>query len=183
MWMRLPSQPITRAARSLQTARRLGCDAETVAVIERDGLELSVGRSRRTVPPRLHRLLEGRDAGSCRFPGCDRRRYLEAHHRQHWAHGGETRLDNLVLLCFHHHRLVHEGGYTIEGDAAGELRFRNRHGVLCPSVSRAPPGSVEELLAENHRLRLVIDERTNRNGYGDRLDLELAFLAIEHALS
>jgi hypothetical protein len=165
-----------------ETARRLGCDAETVALLERDGLPLSVGRARRTVPPRLRRALEARDRNCCRFPGCERRRLLDAHHRRHWARGGETSLENLVLLCFHHHRLVHEGGYTIEDDGAGGLRFRNRHGVLCPSVPRSPPGDVDELVAQNTRLGLTIGPGTNRNGDGDPLDLELAVAAVGQAL-
>ncbi|HWQ22895.1 MAG TPA: DUF222 domain-containing protein, partial [Gaiellaceae bacterium] len=124
---------------SPETARRLGCDARLVARVERDGRLLSVGRRRRAVPPRLRRLLDERDGSTCRFPGCERRRHLHAHHLRHWAQGGETSLRNLILLCFHHHRLVHEGGYTIEEGARGELRFRNRYGVLCPGVSRPPP--------------------------------------------
>ena len=164
---------------SPETARRLGCDAEVVAQVERDGLPLSAGRRRRTVPPALRRLLEARDDHTCCFPGCERRRHLQAHHRRHWVHGGETSLGNLVLLCFHHHRLVHEGGYTIEDDRAGGLRFRNRHGLVCRTQpSRPPPGSVDEALAGNHRLGLTVGPRTNHNGDGGRLDLELAVLAI-----
>jgi hypothetical protein len=84
-----------------------------------------------------------------------------------------------VLLCLHHHRLVHEGGYTIETDPAVGLRFRNRYGVVCPTLPpRPPPGSADELLANNHRLGLRIGPRTNRNGDGDPLDLELAVSAI-----
>lgn len=162
-----------------ETARRLGCDAEVVAQVERDGLPLSVGRKRRTVPPALRRLLEARDGESCCFPGCERRRHLQAHHRHHWAHGGETSLDNLVLLCFHHHRLVHEGGYTVEDDGAGELRFRNRHGLLHANAPpRPPPGSAAELVSTNGRRGLRIGPQTNRNGGGDRLDLGLAVSAI-----
>jgi hypothetical protein len=167
-----------------ETARRLGCDADTVTTIERDGLPVSVGRTRRTVPPRLRRALEARDEGACCWPGCENRRHLDAHHRVHWAHGGETSLENLVLLCWHHHRLVHEGGYSIEDDAAGGLRFRNRHGVVCPSVPpRAPPGSVDELVAQHARLGLAIDATTSRNGYGDPLELGLAVDAISHAVA
>jgi hypothetical protein len=165
---------------SCETARRLGCDAETVAQVERDGISLSVGRARRSVPPRLRRALEARDDGSCRWPGCENRRHLDAHHRTHWARGGETSLENLVLLCWHHHRLVHEGGYTIEDDPAGGLRFRNRHGALCPGVSRPPPGSAEALVQENARRGLAIDDQTLRAGGCDPLDLGLAVAAIEH---
>jgi hypothetical protein len=164
-----------------ETVRRLGCDAEIVALVEQDGLPLSVGRRRRTVPPKLRRVLEARDDGCCRWPGCERERHLHAHHRQHRADGGETSLDNLVLLCWHHHRLVHEGGYVIEDGELGELRFRNRHGVLCPSVPRSPPGSWEELVQLNRRAGLEIAAATNRNGSGDRLDVEVAVAAIERA--
>ena len=165
-----------------ETARRLGCDAQTVSTIERDGLPLGVGRTRRTVPPALRRLLEARDDGTCRWPGCENRRHLAAHHRTHWAHGGETSFANLILLCTHHHRLVHEGGYTIEDDREGGIRFRNRYGVLCPGVSRPPPGEAAELVAGNKRRGLSVDPLTNRNGGGDPLDLDLAVSALHDLL-
>ena len=150
---------------SPETARRLGCDADIVAQIERDGLPLSVGRSRRTVPPALRRLLEARDGHTCCFPGCERRRHLQAHHRQHWAHGGETSLANLVLLCYQHHRVVHEGGYTVEGDADSGIRFRNRHGIVWPlAPPRPPPARADDLPADNHAHGLRIDPNTNQNG-------------------
>jgi hypothetical protein len=162
-----------------ETARRLGCDAELVTQVERDGVPVSVGRRRRTVPHALRRLLEARDDDTCRFPGCERRRHLQAHHRHHWAYGGETSLDNLVLLCRHHHRLVHEGGYTIEDDPSDGLRFRNRYGVIRSSPPpRPPPGSADELIAGNHRRGLTMDGRTNRHGLGDPLDLAAAVDAI-----
>lgn len=166
---------------SPETALRLGCDAEILTAVERHGLPVSSGRRRRTVPAAMRRLLEARDDRTCRWPGCENRRRLQAHHRRHWAHGGETSLDNLVLLCWHHHRLVHEGGYGIEDGPSGELRFRNRHGVLCPSVPRSPPGSIDELVADNERRGLAVGARTNRNGDGDPIDLELAVSAVEHA--
>jgi hypothetical protein len=168
---------------SPETARRLGCEAEVVAQVERDGLPIGAGRKRRTVPPVLRRLLEARDDQTCCFPGCERRRHLQAHHRRHWAHGGETSLENLVLLCFPHHRLVHEGGYTVEDDRAGGLRFRNRHGLVCRThPSRPPPGSVAEVLADHHQLGLTIGPRTNRHGDGNPLELELAVAAISNAI-
>jgi hypothetical protein len=157
---------------SPETARRLSCDAETVTQFERDGLTLSVGRRRRTVSPTLRRILEARDDGTCSWPGCERRSHLQAHHRRHWAQGGETSLENLVLLCFRHHRLVHEGGYTIEEAEGGELRFRNRHGVLHPTIPRSPPrGDPERLIDANESAGLTINRRTNRNGYGHSFEL------------
>ncbi len=98
---------------SAETSRRLACDAAVVTVGRgADGSVLDVGRRTRTVPPALRRALEVRDRG-CRFPGCGLR-FTDAHHVRHWADGGETRLDNLVLLCRFHHRLVHEEGFSVE---------------------------------------------------------------------
>jgi len=167
---------------SPETARRLGCDAAVVAQIERDGLPVSVGRSRRTVPPALRRLLEARDGHTCCFPGCERRRHLQAHHCQHWAHGGETSLENLVLLCYQHHRVVHEGGYTMEGDAESGIRFRNRYGIVWPlAPPRPPPARADDLLAQNDAHGLRIDPNTNRHGsYGD-FDLQRTVTAISSA--
>jgi Domain of unknown function (DUF222)/HNH endonuclease len=106
-----------------ETARRLGCDAAVVRIIERDGRPLTVGRRTRTVPPALKRALDDRDP-HCRFPGCTHERYLHAHHIQHWARGGPTNLENLVRLCPHHHRLVHEGGFTVRQAGRQTLFFR-----------------------------------------------------------
>jgi hypothetical protein len=111
------------------------------------------------------------------------RRYLDAHHRRHWARGGETSLENLVLLCSHHHRLLHEGGYVIEDDSTGALRFRNRYGVLVPSIPRSPPGTVDELVERNRNAGLGIGPETNRNGYGEGVELDVAFAAIADAMS
>ena len=61
------------------------------------GRVLDVGRKTRAVSPALRRALEYRDGG-CRFPGCGLT-FCDAHHVEHWADGGETKLDNLVLLC------------------------------------------------------------------------------------
>lgn len=166
-----------------ETARRLGCDAETVSQIEHDGLPLTVGRARRTVPPGLRRLLEARDNTTCCFPGCERRRHLQAHHRHHWAHGGHTSLDNLILLCHHHHRLVHEGGYTIETRPTGELCFRNRHGLVTTTrPPLPPPGSPDQLLADNHHHGLTTTPNTHKHGHGHPLDLPRAVTAIKHTI-
>jgi hypothetical protein len=74
---------------------------------------------------------------------------------------------------------VHEGGYTIEDDSAGGLRFRNRYGVVCStSPPRPPPGSAEELVSGNLARGLTPGPRTNRYGEGDRFDLALAVDAV-----
>ena len=71
----------------------------------------------------------------------------------------------------------------MEGDPDRGPRFRNRHGVLVPTVPRSPPGSAHELVAGNDRRGLHIGAETNRNGSGDALDLELAVAAVGHALA
>jgi HNH endonuclease len=109
-----------------------------VRVIERDGRPLSLGRKTRSVPPALRRALNTRDRG-CRFPGCGSRRFVDAHHIEHWADGGATDISNLVVLCGHHHRLVHEGGYTITKQPGGRLAFHRPDGRAIPACPGAPP--------------------------------------------
>ena len=123
-----------------ETARRLACDASVVALTERGGRTLDVGRKTRSIPPALRRALAARDRG-CRFPGCDRAR-VDAHHIHHWARGGGTSLDNLVHLCRHHHGLVHEGGFTVERRPGGEILFRRPDGRRIAPCPAAPPGRV-----------------------------------------
>jgi hypothetical protein len=150
---------------SAETARRLACDSgkievrhqseahragkrtiaggRTIAIgrtgaggrtIGTEGRILDVGRKTRTIPPAIRRALEARDHG-CRFPGCGLR-FTDAHHIRHWADGGETTLDNLVLLCRRHHRRMHEDGWRIRKGRAGNPVF------VSPSGNRladAPP--------------------------------------------
>jgi hypothetical protein len=114
--------------RPVAVARRIGCDTELVAIAERDGVPIDVGRARRTISTRQSLALQARDS-TCRFPGCgvsaDR---TEGHHLQHWADGGRTDLDNLLSLCrFHHHRL-HDGAFNIVASPGGKLRFEASDG-------------------------------------------------------
>jgi hypothetical protein len=116
----------------IDTIKRLLCDGGVVALLEDDcGNPLDVGRKQRTVSTALKRALHARDRG-CTFPGCHRRRYLDAHHVQHWIDGGETAPENLTLLCTYHHRLLHEGGFRIEREAEGALRFMRADGRMIP---------------------------------------------------
>ena len=80
---------------------------------------------------------------ACRSTSAARRVASHPHHIEHWADGGRTKLENLVLLCGHHHRLLHEGGYTLAAAAGGRLTFRRPDGrriVACPQPSHARPG-------------------------------------------
>jgi hypothetical protein len=105
-----------RAGLPIESLKRIGCDASRLVLVEDEhGEPLSVGRKTRVVPQAIKRALWARDGG-CRFPGCGRKRFVDAHHIEHWSTGGETSLANLVLLCSKHHTLVHEGGFRIEKD-------------------------------------------------------------------
>ena len=174
-----------------ETSSRLCCDAEVVP-IERaaDGSVLDVGRRRRTVGWRLRKALDARDRG-CRFPGCGSRHRTHAHHIRHWAHGGKTAMDNLVLLCPFHHRAVHEGGWTVEMDERGMPRFFNPLGVRMPVVPESPeiggllPGDSAALQSADASSRDVGLARWHgQNGigpwtgipdwHGERIDLDWA---------
>ena len=106
----------------VETVKRLCCDGPIVSILEQNGEALNVGRKRRTVSGKLKQALLARDR-KCVFPGCHHDRYVDAHHIQHWANGGETRLDNLILLCTHHHTLVHDGGFDMARHPDGLLDF------------------------------------------------------------
>ena len=99
---------------SASAARRWACDAKIIPVVLGGASEpLDVGRTMRTVPLSVRRALVVRDRG-CAFPGCDRPPGLcQAHHCRHWVDGGETSVENCVLLCETHHRHVHHTGWEI----------------------------------------------------------------------
>jgi hypothetical protein len=99
---------------SAAEARIHACDCQLIPTVLGDkGEPLDVGRSRRLVPSRLRSALYVRDRG-CAFPGCHRPpRHCQGHHIRHWADGGPTDLGNLVLMCAHHHRLLHRSGWEV----------------------------------------------------------------------
>ncbi len=140
------------------TVRRIACDGSLVRITQDDaGNPLDIGRKTRAVPPALRRALHSRDRG-CRFPGCNQHRFVDAHHIRHWADGGETSIDNLVLLCRHHHRLVHEGGFGVEYKGGGNIRFKRPDGRAIDHHPRLPTnGSTGESLRVNQRTGEAID--------------------------
>jgi transposase len=157
-----------------ETARRLGCDAALVTIVERDGQPLAVGRRTRTINPALKRSLNSRDHG-CRFPGCTNTRWLHAHHIEHWVKGGKTEIGNLVQLCTHHHHLVHEGGYTIRPDATGQLEFLHPRGWVIPPLGPALWAGEESIRSQNQTHGVFADDRTCFPlSAGDRLDYDIA---------
>ena len=121
-----------RSSLPIESVKRLCCDGDAVVIVENeDGEPLSVGRKTRTVPTAIKRALRARDKG-CSFPGCHHKRFVDAHHIQHWSAGGDTSLVNLMLLCSRHHRLVHEGGFRIERDFQDRWFFKRPDGRAVP---------------------------------------------------
>jgi hypothetical protein len=138
---------------SAETSRRLACDASRVVVRkDREGRILDVGRRTRTIPPALRRALEIRDRG-CRFPGCGCR-FTDGHHIEHWADGGRTDLNNTVLLCRRHHRLVHEEGCRVATDKRGRVVFFDPLGrpiAAAPRPTVLGEAPLEDLIRANRR--------------------------------
>jgi hypothetical protein len=77
----------------------------------------------------------------CRFPGCGTRRFTQAHHIRWWRHGGRTDLDNLVLICSFHHKLVHEHGWSIRRNGGGEITWLDPAGETYRAGPDPPRGS------------------------------------------
>ncbi|MBN1237716.1 MAG: DUF222 domain-containing protein [Gammaproteobacteria bacterium] len=138
-----------RSEMPIETVKRLACDCSITVVTENDrGDPLNVGRRQRIVPLGLRRALWSRDRG-CTFPGCRNRRFVEAHHVRHWAHGGDTSLRNTALLCAHHHRLVHEGGLRMKLGPDGKFEFRRTDGRSIPRCGyRADDASPDPIMLE-----------------------------------
>lgn len=166
-----------------ETARRLACDGAMVRIVEQDGQPLSVGRRTRAIPPALRRALRSREGGGCAYPGCDHRRFLHAHHIQHWARGGRTELSNLVQLCSYHHRLVHEGGFHVEREGES-VQFRRPDGRLVRRHEPQPAARGPGLESQNATHGLEPDGDTCRPlSAGDSLDYHMAVeLLIRQAL-
>ncbi len=162
-----------------ETARRLSCDA-SVAFMANDeqGEPEQLGKRTRTIPPSTRRAIQRRDQG-CRFPGCASRVFVDIHHVKHWAHGGTHAMSNLVQLCWHHHRLVHEGGWNLRVEDNGNLTAINPSGETLHrrcDHHRSHGKAIEHV---NHNNGLRIDPNTCiPQCYGDRLDLDHIITAL-----
>ena len=126
---------------SPESAHRMACNARVQLLVENESeLPIRVGRMTREPPAWMVRHLKYRDR-ECRFPGCGTRRFTQAHHVVWWEDGGPTDLENLVLVCTFHHRLVHEYGWSVRRDDDGTVSWFRRGGrryVAGPD----PPGEL-----------------------------------------
>lgn len=104
------SDPISAAS-----IERLACSGSTVTIrVDAAGQPLDLGREQRLHNRAQRIALAARDGG-CRMPNCDRPpSWCEAHHISHWRRDhGDTSVENGILLCRHHHLLVHNNGWEI----------------------------------------------------------------------
>ncbi|MPZ59984.1 MAG: DUF222 domain-containing protein [Propionibacteriales bacterium] len=149
---------------------RLACDSRIqLSVHAPNGRTLDLGRRHRRPSSRHLAALWRRDRG-CRMPGCDRTRFLHAHHVRAWARGGNTDMDNLILLCGEHHRLLHEGGFHIVALGKQRFRFHGQCGAERPTAPRIR-GDVADLTAVHAD---VEPSTIESSWYGDPLDLDHA---------
>ncbi len=116
-----------------ETLKRLLCNARIQTVLEDStGAVLGLGRVSREPAPWMFRQVRHRDQ-ECRFPGCGARRFTQAHHIGWWRDGGRTDLQNLLLICSFHHKLVHEYGWRVKRERDGEVRWFRPDGLRYPA--------------------------------------------------
>jgi hypothetical protein len=141
-----------------ETLKRVLCDTSMVIVVhDADGKVIKISDRKRTIPRAKRRALKMRDL-HCRFPGCANKRFLDAHHIEHWIEGGDHELDNLMLLCPFHHRLHHQGLFKITTELDGRFTFIHRNGsVIETAAFVVEPSGVERM---NANLGLSIDKNT-----------------------
>jgi len=165
------------------TSRRIACDSSVVCIKEdKNGEPLSIGRRSRSIPPPMRRALRARDKG-CRFPGCTHTRFVDGHHIKHWADGGDTSLDNLVLLCRHHHHLVHEGGFACSKDENGGVVFKDQREQpldQSPGLSGVAANDDVQQWIDREFFEADIDSETcSARWYaGERMDWQVAVSAL-----
>ena len=154
---------------------RLLCDTG-VRLDVREGDAHIIGKRSRTVRRALRRALKRRDQARCRFPGCTHIRFLHVHHLVHYIAGGPTNTENCVLLCTFHHRLVHDGGWKVWGDADRVLVFVNPRGKSFTD---------QGVPADARRFRPIegIDEHTIATALGERFNRHLAVSALDQILT
>ncbi len=173
---------------SAALARRLGCDADVLTMLERGATTLDLFRTRRTATGRLRRALHLRD-GFCRYPGCPvPATDTEGHHIRDWLHGGRTEISNLVSLCSFHHQRLHEDAFSVAKSGADEFVFLASDGkpielprppILDPEFDGARWLRQLSAIAG----RTVHAETPAAQGRGDRFDMGWASEAVAHSVS
>jgi len=124
---------------SAQQLAFLACDSTVTRIVFGPRSEvLDVGRAKRTVTAAQRKAVQARDR-FCQFPGCGATSYtMEVHHVKHWVNGGETSVDNSILLCRYHHQYVHQRDIEIQW-RGGSWIFIDERGAIIRSLNRLVP--------------------------------------------
>ncbi|MDA1360776.1 DUF222 domain-containing protein [Glycomyces luteolus] len=132
----LEGQPI-----SVARARLLACEAAIIPSVFNyaTGEAVELGRAERLPNAALRRKLELEQPEGCAWSGCDRPvAWTEAHHLQHWADGGPTVAENLILLCRFHHGRIHTPGWSVEKTGPGQAVITHHDGHEPSDTQSAP---------------------------------------------
>jgi hypothetical protein len=156
----------------IETVRRLFCDASTVAIIRRaNGAPLAVSPRSQTLPRAARRAVKSRDRG-CRFPGCGERTFTQIHHIHHQSRGGSHHVVNIIELCWFHHRLVHEGGWTLRFLEHDEVIAITPNGNVISNRIEPPAGIDTSIEERNAMAGLAVGPRAiSPNWWNDPLHL------------
>jgi len=165
-----------------ETVRRLACDA-SIVIVTGDGERVQISDKAPAIPASTRRAVHRRDGG-CRFPGCNARAYTNIHHLNHRAKGGNNDLRNLLELCRHHHRLVHEGGWNVRVDDRGEVLALRPNGNILRAPPPTQPADPHGIDHDNTAYGIRITPTTCiPRCHGDKLDLDhivTGLLCIDH---
>jgi hypothetical protein len=153
------------------TVRRLCCDSSVAAIRGQSGEPPTVTKRTRTIPRWVRRAVHARDGG-CRFPGCGEKVFIDAHHVRHWSKGGPSIPTNVLELCWFHHRLVHEGGWTVRFLEDDEVIAITPDGNVISSTIEPPAGVSSTIAERNAGCGVAVDERSIApNWWNDPLHL------------
>lgn len=163
-----------------ETVRRLACDASFAWLLRgENGEPVSISARFAGIPRSLRRLVRARDQGRCRFPGCAETQYTDIHHLVHRARGGPNTAVNLVTLCWFHHRLVHEGGWSLTRTSDGTFVAVNPEGATLTADVPVLDGSAELVQEQNREQGITVDARTTvPQWHGDHFDLGYAVTGL-----
>ncbi|MDJ0337113.1 hypothetical protein [Cryobacterium sp. PH31-O1] len=154
------------------------CDTGYLGILfNQTGQPLNMGREQRLFNREQRRALAVRDGG-CRWPGCDRPpAWTETHHIENWADLGLSKIDQAILLCAHHHLLLHNQHWKI-------LLRGGHHWLQSPTdidpnqtliaLPSKNPLMYEQVGPDPHQLTTPMagtaHSRTSRDGGLDKLD-------------
>jgi hypothetical protein len=161
-----------------ETAKRLLCDGSFIGVVhDKDGNVLDIGRKTRVIPIAVRRAMNLRDDG-CVFPACGAKIFIDGHHITPWAEGGPTKLENLASLCWYHHNLLHEGGFTMRRQPDGTfVFFRPSGAVIEAPMMKGDRYAVE---GDNHALGVQVNGLSlmTKNWNGDLCDYSATTMSL-----